>query len=81
MDPALEKIRTEFIKEKENHKSSELSSESENDESNYEVKGGTRKKRATLTISKKDQLIQTIYTGNCYDNNPEAPLTLEVGGN
>jgi hypothetical protein len=64
-----------------NHKSSELSSESENDESNYETKGGTRKKK-TLSIPKKDQLIQTIYTGNCYDNNnPEAPLTLEVGGN
>lgn len=76
----MEKIRAEFMKD--SHKSSEPSSESENDESNYEdAKGGTRKKKTTLSIPKKDQLIQTIYTGNCYDNNPEAPLTLEVGEN
>lgn len=67
---------------KENHKSSDPSSESENDESNYdEAKTGARKKKTMLSIPKKDQLIQTIYTGNCYDNNHEAPtLTLEVGG-
>lgn len=66
------------------HKPTDQSSESENDESNYDdAKAGARKKKAMLSIPKKDQLIQTIYTGNCYDNNPEAPLTLslEVGGN
>jgi hypothetical protein len=72
--PALEKIRADFIKE--NHKSSDVSSGSENDESNYDdAKMNKRKKKM---ISKKDQLIQTIYTGNY--NSLEAPLSLEAGG-
>ena len=55
---------------KDAHKSSDHSSGSENDESNYDDKTGARKKKLQ-TIHKKDQLIQTIYTGNCYDtSNP-----------
>ena len=62
---------------KDAHKSSDHSSESENDESNYDDATGARKKKLQA-IHKKDQLIQTIYTGNCYDtSNP----SLEVGEN
>ncbi|CAH1707145.1 unnamed protein product [Chironomus riparius] len=61
---ALEKIRADFMKDA--HKSSDHSSGSENDESNYDDKTGARKKKLQ-TIHKKDQLIQTIYTGSSYD--------------
>ncbi|CRK86554.1 CLUMA_CG000191, isoform A [Clunio marinus] len=72
---ALEKIRADFANEK--HKSSDNSSES-NDESHYDGnRTGTKKKRL-ISVPKRDQLIQTIYTG--YDNNSEAPLSLETDG-
>lgn len=76
---ALEKIRGEFIKDVQ--KSSDHSSES-NDESHYdngdERRLGAKKKRL-LSVPKRDQLIQTIYTGN--DNmNYESTPSLETGG-
>lgn len=70
----MEKIRSDFAKE--TQKSSDHSSES-NDESHYdENRTGTKKKRL-LSVPKRDQLIQTIYTG-C--DNSEAPLSLEADG-
>lgn len=64
---------------KETHKSSDHSSADEsNDESNYDDKKGTRKKKQAVHNNKKDQLIQTIYTGNCYD---EVKTTVEASGN
>lgn len=62
---------------KDAHKSSDHSSGSDNDESNYDDRTGARKKKHQ-TIHKKDQLIQTIYSGNCYDT---SNASLEVGGN
>jgi hypothetical protein len=38
---------------------------------------GTKKKKLQNS-SKKDQIIQTIYTEGFYQDNPEAPLTLSV---
>lgn len=72
----MEKIRSEFAKE--TQKSSDH--ESSNDESHYdENRTGTKKKRL-LSVPKRDQLIQTIYTGE-YDNpDTEAPLSLETDG-
>lgn len=75
----MEKIRSDFNKDI--NKSSDHSSES-NDESNhdddhtvdYSKRTGAKKKK----LHKKDQLIQTIYTGNCFDN-PEIPLALDEG--
>lgn len=76
----MEKIRSEFAKE--NHKSSDHSSES-NDESHYDdSRTGTKKKRM-LSVPKRDQLIQTIYSGgyDSYDNPlSDAPMSLEADG-
>lgn len=63
---------------KETQKSSDHSNESSCDESDYEKKSGARKKKP-YSVPKKDQLIQTIYTGNCYEN-PNAPTSLETAG-
>jgi len=64
---------------KDAHKSSDHSSGSdENDESNYDDKKTGARKKKLQTIHKKDQLIQTIYTGNCYDT---SNASLEVGEN
>ncbi|CAO1335895.1 unnamed protein product [Diamesa serratosioi] len=78
---ALEKIRSDFNKDI--NKSSDHSSES-NDESNHDddtvdfsKRTGAKKKKLHL-VHKKDQLIQTIYTGNCFDN-PEIPVVLDEG--
>jgi effector-binding domain-containing protein len=72
---ALEKIRTDFIKE--TQKSSDQSHESSGDESDYEKKSGARKKKIH-SVPKKDQLIQTIYTGS-YDT-PDIPSLETAGG-
>lgn len=71
----MEKIRSEFVKE--TQKSSDHSSES-NDESHYDDNRSGAKKKRLLSVPKRDQLIQTIYTGD-YDNS-EAPLSLEADG-
>lgn len=52
---------------KETCKSSDHSSASDNDESNYDEKKTGARKKKLQSVHKKDQLIQTIYTGNCYD--------------
>ena len=67
-------MRSEFAKE--TLKNSDNSSES-NDESNCDDKHTGAKKKRMLSVPKRDQLIQTIYTG--YDNSG-APLSLESGG-
>jgi hypothetical protein len=61
---------------KDAHKSSDHSSD-ENDESNYDDKKTGARKKKLQAIHKKDQLIQTIYTGN-YDT---SNASLEVGEN
>lgn len=77
---ALEKIRSDFVL-KDAQKLSDHSSES-NDESHYEDNDERRKgakKKRLLSVPKRDQLIQTVYTG--YDNFPyEVPQLLEAGG-
>lgn len=73
---ALEKIRSEFDFAKESIKTSDHSSES-NDESNGDEKRTGAKKKRMFSVPKRDQLIQTIYTG--YDN-PGTRLSLESGG-
>lgn len=70
---ALEKIRGDIAKE--NHKSSDQSSDS-NDESNYDDQRTGAKKKRMLSVPKRDQ-IQTIY-GN--DSSEQRPLSLEAGG-
>ncbi|XP_070504304.1 transmembrane inner ear expressed protein isoform X2 [Chironomus tepperi] len=74
MDAEMD-LRKDFMKDA--HKSSDHSSGSDNDESNYDDRTGARKKKMQ-TIHKKDQLIQTIYSGNCNDT---SNASLEVGGN
>lgn len=75
----MEKIRGEFAKDAQ--KTSDHSSES-NDESHYEDDDERRlgaKKKRLLSVPKRDQLIQTIYTGD--ENSPyEAMPSLETGG-
>lgn len=71
---ALEKIRADYAKEQQ--KSSDNSSDS-NDESNCDQKHTGAKKKRLLSVPKRDQLIQTVYSS--YDNS-EAPPSLETGG-
>lgn len=73
---ALEKIRSDYTNES-NHKPLEHSSDS-NDESNCDDRRTGAKKKRLLSVPKRDQLIQTIYSG--YDNHSDTPLSLEAGG-